>query len=121
MSYKSDGDRLQAGLGGVEHSIKAKPLKALGLSAVAGFVVGGGYRSRLGISILFFLGRAAIREAAISAFARAVDEAADAADQHDGRSGNSRKRPRASTLGAASHPRAGKSKDPSNRHATNPA
>src|SRR6516162_8675332 len=119
MRYKSDAVQSRAGLSAVEHSIKAKPpLKALGVSALAGFVVGGGYRSRLGISILCFLGRAAIREAPMSAIARAIDEVADMKDQHDGRSGNNRKRTRSGTLGTASHSRAGESKNPSSRHGT---
>jgi hypothetical protein len=50
-----------------EKSIKAKPLKALGLAAFAGFVIGGGHRSRLGIALLWFVGKNAMRGAISSA------------------------------------------------------
>jgi hypothetical protein len=40
----------------LEESVKEQPVKALGIAAMAGFVVGGGYRSRLGISILGLMG-----------------------------------------------------------------
>jgi hypothetical protein len=55
----------------VEQSIKKQPAKALAIAAMAGFVVGGGYRSRLGISLLGLAGRSALRNLAMSALLRA--------------------------------------------------
>src|SRR5512146_889146 len=46
----SDLDRL-------ESSIRARPLSALTLSAGAGFILGGGLRSRLGFALGLFIGR----------------------------------------------------------------
>jgi hypothetical protein len=85
MTPKSQSGSVEARVGAVEQSIKNNPLKAMGFGVLAGFVIGGGYRSRLGISILLVMGRAAIREIAISAVSKAMD-------QHDGRSGKDRKR-----------------------------
>jgi hypothetical protein len=58
----------------LEQSIKHQPLTALGISALAGFVIGGGYRSRLGISVLWIMGRAAMREVAVSAISGAMEK-----------------------------------------------
>lgn len=56
-----------------EKSIKAKPLKAVGVAVFAGFVVGGGHRSRLGIALLWFIGKNAVRGAVSSAIAEKRD------------------------------------------------
>jgi hypothetical protein len=66
--------------GAVEQTIRDHPFKALGLGALAGFLVGGGYRSRRGVSLLLLIGRTAMREEAISIVSGAVVK-------HDGPSG----------------------------------
>jgi uncharacterized membrane protein YebE (DUF533 family) len=70
-------------LDAVERSIKDNPLIALGFGALAGFVIGGGYRSRFGTSLILLAGRAALREVVNSAVSKAMDE-------HDGRSDQAR-------------------------------
>jgi uncharacterized membrane protein YebE (DUF533 family) len=55
-----------------EKSVKTRLLNPLGIAALAGFVIGGGFRSRLGISLLGLLGRAALRNAAIGALSGAI-------------------------------------------------
>lgn len=47
-------------------SIQQRPLMALGVAAGAGFVMGGGVASRLGLALLAFAVRTTIREATIS-------------------------------------------------------
>ena len=56
----------------VEESIKEQPLKALAVAAVTGLVVGGGYRSRLGLSLLGLLGRTVLHNVASSALSGAI-------------------------------------------------
>src|SRR6202020_1647750 len=41
--------------------IKEDPIKAFGVCAVAGFVIGGGHRSRMGSSIVTLLARVAMK------------------------------------------------------------
>jgi hypothetical protein len=93
MDSESQINSVAAPLNAVEESIKENPLTALGMAALAGFVVGGGYRSKLGISLIWLAGRVAMRRAVIAAVSRAVD--------HDGRSGEARKRSRRGTSGTA--------------------
>ena len=57
----------------LEESIKEQPWKALGVAAMVGFVVGGGYRSRFGISLLGLVGRAGLRNVAFSALSKAIN------------------------------------------------
>jgi len=47
-------------------TIQQRPLAALGVAAGAGFVMGGGVGSRLGLALLAFAVRTTIREATIS-------------------------------------------------------
>jgi hypothetical protein len=46
--------------------IKEEPIKAFGVCAVAGFVIGGGHRSRMGSSIVTLLARLAMKNVKIS-------------------------------------------------------
>jgi hypothetical protein len=56
----------------VEESIKEQPLKALAVAAVTGLVVGGGYRSRLGLSLLGLVGQTVLHNVASSALSGAI-------------------------------------------------
>src|SRR5277367_2540448 len=102
MKKMAEGETVSARLRALEESIKEQPIKALGLGALAGFVIGGGYRSRLGLSVLLFMGKAAMREMAVSAVAGAIN-------QHD-RSGSDRGRSRAGATRSSPDSRAGESK-----------
>jgi hypothetical protein len=46
--------------------IRSRPLPALGIAAGAGFIFGGGFRSRLGFALIGIVGRVLMREAAIA-------------------------------------------------------
>jgi len=48
----------------IEKSIREKPLNAVAIAAAAGFVVGGGMVTRLGLASLALFGRQAARETA---------------------------------------------------------
>ena len=48
-------------------SIRQQPWRALALSAGAGFVLGGGLRSRQGLALAFFLGRSFAGTALVNA------------------------------------------------------
>jgi hypothetical protein len=69
----SQANTTSARLRDVEESIKGQPIKALAVAALVGFVVGGGYRSRLGISLLGFVGRTTLRKVAFSALSEAIN------------------------------------------------
>jgi hypothetical protein len=58
----------------VEESIKEQPLKTLAVAAVTGLVVGGGYRSRLGLSLLGLVGRTVLHNVASSALSGAINK-----------------------------------------------
>ncbi len=113
MKKKAEDESVSARLRALEESIKEQPLKALGIGALAGFVVGGGYRTRLGLSILLFMGKAAMREVAVSAVAGAIN-------QHD-RSGNDRGRSGAGAARSSSDSRAGESKGRGGRNSAHPS
>jgi hypothetical protein len=49
--------------------IKEEPIKAFGVCAVAGFVIGGGHRSRMGSSIVTLLARVAMKNVKIPSLA----------------------------------------------------
>jgi ElaB/YqjD/DUF883 family membrane-anchored ribosome-binding protein len=48
----------------IEQTIREKPLPAVAIAAAAGFVVGGGMVTRLGLAMLTLFGRQAARETA---------------------------------------------------------
>lgn len=73
MKKMAKGEIVSVRLRVLEKSIREQPLKALCLSAFAGFPIGGGYRSRLGRSVLSFLSNAAIRQAAVSSLLGAIE------------------------------------------------
>jgi hypothetical protein len=50
----------------VREQIREAPLTALAITAVAGFIVGGGMRSRIGNAMLAIVGRMALQSAASS-------------------------------------------------------
>ena len=54
--------------------VREQPLLALGIAALAGFVVGGGAWTRTGMAGLMLAGRIAARQMAVSAIAKAVKE-----------------------------------------------
>jgi hypothetical protein len=70
----SQASTISSRLRDVEESIKDQPVKALAVAAIAGFVVGGGYRSRLGIYLLGLVGRTALRNVAFSALSEAINK-----------------------------------------------
>jgi hypothetical protein len=109
----AEGETLGARLRALEKSIKEQPLKALGIGAAAGFVVGGGLRSRVGASLLLFVGKVAMREMALSAVSGAVNK-------HD-RSGKDRGRSRPRATRSESDARAGESKGRGSRNSAHPA
>jgi len=55
-------------------SIKQYPLSALGIAAGAGFILGGGLRSRVGIAVILFAGRQVAQEVMLPALATLIDE-----------------------------------------------
>jgi hypothetical protein len=56
----------------LEGSILHYPLQWIGIGFLAGFVVGGGQRSRLGQALIGFAARVAVRTATMSALSRAL-------------------------------------------------
>jgi hypothetical protein len=53
--------------------VRERPLFFLGIAGLAGFVVGGGIRSRTGAAILMLIGRIWIRRTATDALANALN------------------------------------------------
>src|SRR5215469_17145954 len=53
-------------------AIDRRPLAALGIGAGAGFLVGGGLRSRLGVTAMLFAGRMMARELMLNAMTRSI-------------------------------------------------
>ena len=77
------GDRHELSLRRVTESIRRNPLAALGVSALTGFVFGGGARTRLGGAALLLTARVALREAVsgtVTNALRAQDGASDSRD-----------------------------------------
>ncbi len=56
----------------LERSIRRYPLQSLGVGFVAGFVIGGGQRSRIGQGLLGFAARIAVRQATMAALSQAL-------------------------------------------------
>src|SRR5665213_1256521 len=109
----SECNSISSRLGNVERSIRHKPLRALGIGALAGFVIGGGYRTRLGVSLLWLMGRTAVKESIISAVSGAIDKT--------DRSGKDRKRCRPGAARPASDTGAGESKGWASRNSVHSA
>jgi 1,4-dihydroxy-2-naphthoyl-CoA synthase len=59
-----DRSGIKVDLQQIERTIREKPLPAAGIATAAGFVVGGGMVTRLGLAILTLFGRQAARETA---------------------------------------------------------
>jgi hypothetical protein len=57
-----------------EERIRERPLTALGVAALAGFVLGGALRTRTGWALLAFAGRMAVKEAATNYFQGLIAE-----------------------------------------------
>jgi hypothetical protein len=58
--------------GRVDEYVRNEPLTALSLAAAAGFIVGGGLKSRIGQAMLAIVGRIALQSAAASLIAGMV-------------------------------------------------
>ncbi len=61
--------------------IKQNPLTTIGVAALAGFVIGGGMRSRFGTAVLLLIARMALRDVVTQTIANAMQkhDSADAA------------------------------------------
>jgi|SRR5580704_13905009 hypothetical protein len=76
--------------------VKERPLRALTLSAGAGFVLGGGLRSRMGLALGLFIGRSFAGTALVNAIEALSDQSDQNGRQHrpnQGRTGRSAAKP----------------------------
>jgi hypothetical protein len=72
ISAKSDGRRRDIG-----EYVRDEPFTALAISALAGFVLGGGVNRRVGLAVLMMAGRVALRGAATNLIAGMLLERQD--------------------------------------------
>jgi hypothetical protein len=72
ISAKSDGRRRDIG-----EYVRYDPFTALAISALAGFVLGGGVNRRVGLAVLMMAGRVALRGAATNLIAEMLLERQD--------------------------------------------
>lgn len=56
----------------LEVSIRRHPLESVGIGLLAGFVVGGGQRSRIGQGLIGFAARLAVRQATMAALSQSL-------------------------------------------------
>src|SRR5437763_56306 len=76
----------------LSESIKQRPIPALALAAGAGFILGGGLRSRLGTGLMLFAGRTIAREVMLSAMLGAINPNAGSDFETPGTARGGRKR-----------------------------
>jgi hypothetical protein len=73
--------------------VKERPLRALTLSAGAGFVLGGGLRSRMGLALGLFIGRSFAGTALVNAIEALSDQNGRQHRPNQGRTGRSAAKP----------------------------